>query len=227
MNERLIRKTDRRWSSETGRSLVETLAVIAIASILTAMAVPQLLAARRMIRTNALPREIAAQMRFARQQAMAQRQAFTFQYDDSTKTIKVFDHNNNNPGTSACNMTGQQVLSAANYPATSCSVAVLTVPVATGPIAPADLLYGIPTTGISNTTLDDGGTMTALSGTVLNITFQTDGSVIDTNGNYVTRTFYFYNNQIPTQSATAISVLGAAGRVKVWRYSSSANKYVE
>jgi hypothetical protein len=69
--------------------------------------------------------------------------------------------------------------------------------------------------------------MTALSGTVLNITFQSDGSVTDTAGNYVTRTFYFYNNQIPTQSATAISVLGAAGRVKVWRYSTSASKYVE
>jgi Tfp pilus assembly protein FimT len=206
--------------------MVETLAVIAIASLLTAMAVPQLLAARRMIRTNGLPREIAAQMRFARQQAMAQRQAFTFQYDDSTKTIKVFDHNNNNNATAACNMTGQAVLSQANYPNTSCSTTVLTVPMATGAIAPADLSYGVPT-GISNTTLDDGSTPTSLSGTVLNITFQTDGSVTDTAGNYVTRGFYFYNNQIPTQSATAISILGAAGRVKIWRYSSSANKYVE
>jgi Tfp pilus assembly protein FimT len=206
--------------------MVETLAVIAIASLLTAMAVPQLLAARRMIRTNGLPREIAAQMRFARQQAMAQRQAFTFQYDNSTKTIKVFDHNNNNNATAACNMTGQAVLSQANYPNTSCSTTVLTVPMATGAIAPADLSYGVPT-GISNTTLDDGSTPTSLSGTVLNITFQTDGSVTDTAGNYVTRGFYFYNNQIPTQSATAISILGAAGRVKIWRYSSSANKYVE
>lgn len=226
MNERLIRKSDERWRSETGRTMVETLAVIAIASLLTAMAVPQLLAARRMIRTNGLPREIAAQMRFARQQAMAQRQAFTFQYDDSTKTIKVFDHNNNNNATAACNMTGQAVLSQANYPNTSCSTTVLTVPMATGAIAPADLSYGVPT-GISNTTLDDGSTPTSLSGTVLNITFQTDGSVTDTAGNYVTRGFYFYNNQIPTQSATAISILGAAGRVKIWRYSSSANKYVE
>ena len=226
MNERLIRNTDRRLSSETGRTMVETLAVIAIASLLTAMAVPQLIAARRMLRTSGLPREIAAQMRFARQQAMSQRQAFTFQYDNSTKTIKVFDHNNNNNANSACNMTGQAVLGQANYPNTSCSTTVFTVPLATGPIAVADLSYGVPG-GIANTTLDDGATPTALSGTVLNITFQTDGSVTDAGGNYVTRGFYFYNNQIPTQSATAISVLGAAGRVKIWRYSSSANKYVE
>src|SRR5215471_688081 len=226
MNDQLIRKTDCRWSSESGRSVVEMLAVIAIASILTAMAVPQLLAARRMIRSSAMPREIAAQLRFARQQAMAQRQAFTFQYDNSTKTIKVFDHNNNNNATAACNITGVAVLSAANYPNTSCSTMVLSVPMATGAIAPADLSYGVPG-GISNSTLDDGGTPTALSGTVLNITFQTDGTVIDAGGNYVTRTFYLYNNQIPTQSAAAISVLGTAGRVKIWRYSSSANKYVE
>jgi len=165
-------------------------------------------------------------MRFARQQAMTQRQAFTFQYDNSTKTIKIYDHNNNNPGTNPCNMPGTQVLTTANYPATTCSTAVLTVPVATGPIAPADLLYGVPT-GISNSTLDDGGTPTALVGTVLNITFQSDGTVMDTAGNYVTRTFYFYNNQYPTQTATAISVLGSAGRVKIWRYTSGANKYVE
>lgn len=227
MNEQIIRNADCRWSSETGRSMVETLAVIAIASLLTAMAVPQLLASRRMLRTSALPREIAAQMRFARQQAMAQRQAFTFQYDNSTKTVKIFDHNNNNNATPACNMTGQAVLGQANYPNTSCSTTVITVPMATGSIAPADLLYGVPSTGISNSTLDDGGTPTALSGTVLNVTFQTDGSVTDAAGNYVTRTLYFYNNQFPTQSATAISVLGAAGRVKIWRYSSSANKYVE
>jgi Tfp pilus assembly protein FimT len=226
MNERLIRTTGSGWSSESGRSMIETLAVIAIASLLTAMAVPQLISARRLIRTNALPREIAAQMRFARQQAMSQRQAFTFQYDNSTKTIKVFDHNNNNNATAGCNITGVAVLSASNYPNTSCSTTVLTVPLTTSAVPAADLLYGVPT-GITNTTLDDGGTPTALVGTVLNITFQTDGTVVDTGGNYVTRTFYFYNNQIPTQSATAISVLGSAGRVKIWRYTSGANKYVE
>jgi len=220
-------ENNRSGRSQSGRSMVETLAVVAIASLLTAMAVPQLLNARRLIRSNALPREIATQLRFTRKQAMTQRQAFTFQYDDSSKTIKVFDHNNNNNATSGCNITGTAVLSASGYPNTACSTTVLTVPLATGPIAPADLSYGIPTGINANSTLDDGNTMTALTGTVVNITFQPDGTVVDSTGAYAKPTLFFYNAQIPTQTAVAVSVLGAAGRIKVWRYSTSATKYAE
>lgn len=222
-------ENNRDWRSQSGRSLIETLTVVAIAALLTTMAVPQLLNARRLLRSNQLPREIATQLRFTRQQAMTQRQAFTFQYDNSAKTIKIFDHNNNNNASSGCNITGAAVLAATGYPNTACSTTVLTIPLATGPIAPADLTYGIPSNinANSSTALDDGNTMTALSGTVVNITFQPDGSVIDATGAYAKPTLFFYNSQIPTQSAVAISVLGAAGRIKVWRYSTSASKYAE
>ena len=124
-------------------------------------------------------------------------------------------------------MTGVAVLSASGYPNTSCSTTALTVPLATGSLAPADLSYGIPSGINANTTLDDGNTMTALAGTVVNITFQPDGTVIDSAGDYAKPTLFLYNNQIPNQSAVAISVLGAAGRIKVWRYSTSASKYAE
>ena len=227
MNEQVNPEINRRWRSQSGRTIVETLTVVAIAALLTSIAVPQMLSARRLMRSNALPREIAAQLRFARQQAMSQRQAFTFQYDNSTKTIKIYDHNNIDNANSGCNMTGVQVLSASGYPNTSCSTLVLSVPLATGSLAPADLTYGIPSGVNSNTTLDDGNAMTALTGSVVNITFQSNGTVVDAAGNYAKPTLFFYNNQIPTQTATAISVLGAAGRIKVWRYSSSASKYAE
>ncbi len=213
------------WRSQSGRSVIETLAVIAITSLLTAMAIPQLINARRLVRSGALPREIATQLRFTRQQAMTQRQAFTFQYDNATKTIKIFDHNNND--NTGCNMTTVQVMAAAGYPNTSCSTTVLTVPLATGSLAPADLSYGIPSGINANTALDDGNTMTALSGTVVNITFQPNGTAIDSTGAYSKATLFFYNSQIPSQTAVAISVLGAAGRIKVWRYSTSASKYAE
>ena len=212
--------------SEAGRSVIETLMVVTIACILASIALPQILSARRMIRTSAIPREIAAQLRFTRQQAMSQRQAFTLQYDNSTKTIKIFNHHNNNNSNAGCNMTGVAVLSAGGYPNTPCSTIVNTVPLATGPLAPADLTYGIPS-GITNTTLDDGNTLTALTGSVVNIAFQTDGTVVDATGNYAKPTLFFYNTNYPSQTASAISVLGSAGRVKVWRYSTSANKYTE
>ena len=211
---------------EAGHSVVETMMVLTIAAILTSVAVPQMISARRLLRASSMAREIATQLRFARQQAMTQRQAFTFQYDNSTKTVKIFDHNNTNNANAGCNLSGVQVLSTSGYPNTACTTIVTTVPVATGTFA-SELTYGIPS-GISNTTLDDGNTLTALSGSgVVNITFQPDGTVIDNTGSFTTATLFFYNNQVPTQTASAISILGSAGRIKIWRYSTSAAKFAE
>ena len=217
------------WRSQAGRSIIETLIVAAIIALLTAAALPQVISARRLMRSAALPREVATQLRYARQQAMSQRQAVTFQYDNSTKTVKIFDHNNVNNATAACNMTGLAVLSASGYPSTSCTTTILTLPLATGAGLPAsEVSYGIPT-AITATTLDDGNTMTSLSGTpaAVNITFQSDGTVMTAAGAYARPTLFFYNNVVPTQTASAISILGAAGRIKVWRYSTSASKYAE
>ncbi len=212
---------------ETGRSMIETLLVVAILALLTAIAVPQMISARRLMRSASMPREVATQLRYTRQQAMSQAQTFTFQYDNSNKTIKIFDHNNSNNATAACNMPGKNVLSQTGFPATACTTTVLTIALASGAGLPAsEVSYGIPS-GISATTLDDGNSMTSLSGTVVNITFLSDGTAIDAAGNYVRPALFFYNNLIPTQTASAVSVLGAAGRIKVWRYSTSASKYVE
>jgi Tfp pilus assembly protein FimT len=203
--------------SESGKSVVEVLAVIAIASILTAVAVPQVLSARRLIRSNALSREVSTQLRFARQQAMSQRQAFTFQYDNSLKKVNIIDHQ----------AAGPAVLSAAGYPNTAGSITVLSIPLAgSGGLPTSEVSFGVPT-GITATTLGDNTTPTSLSSNKLNITFQPDGTVVDSNGNTTNRTLFFYNNVVPSQTASAISVLGAAGRIKIWRYSTSASQYVE
>jgi type II secretory pathway pseudopilin PulG len=215
------------WHSSSGTSLVETLMVVTIAAVLGAVAVPQMISARRLMRSAALPREVVAQLRFAKQQAMSQRQAFTFQYDDSTKQIKIIDHNNNGNATASCNVAGTAVLADVLYPNTACSSTVLTVPLGGGPVPAADISVGVPS-GLSGvSTLDDTTTPTALTGSKLNITFQPDGSVIDAAGNPVNRTLFLYNNRVPTETAVAISVLGLAGRVKIWRYNSSVNKYAE
>lgn len=203
--------------SESGTSMVEILAVVAIASILTAVAVPQVISARRLIRSASLPREIATQLRFTRQQAMSQRQAFTFQYDNALKTITIIDHQ----------AAGAPVLALPGYPNTAASVTVLSIPVAGGGGLPtAEVSFGVPA-GISATTLGDNTTPTALVSNKINITFQPNGTVVDANGNTINRTLFFYNNVVPNQTACAISVLGAAGRIKIWRYSTSANQYAE
>jgi Tfp pilus assembly protein FimT len=205
------------WHSNSGRSMVEVLAVVAIATILTAVAVPQVISARRLIRSASLPREIATQLRYARQQAMSQRQAFTFVYDNSAKQITIIDHQ----------ATGAGILNLSGYPNTAGSLTALTVPVGGGGGLPAsEVTFGVPT-GITVTTLGDTSTPTALVSNKLTITFQPDGTVQDANGNFANRTLFFYNNKVPNETACAISVLGSAGRIKIWRYTTSASQYLE
>ncbi len=227
MNTQATIKKTRSWHSSSGHSVIETMVVVTIAAILGSVAVPQMISARRLMRSAALPREVVTQLRFAKQQAMSQRQAFTFQYDDSTKQISIIDHNNNGNPASSCNVAGTAILADSLYPNTACSTTVLTVPLGGGPVPAADISIGVPS-GLSGvSTLDDATTPTSLTASKLNITFQPDGSVVDVNNNPVNRTLFLYNNRVPTETAVAISVLGAAGRVKVWRYSSSVNKYAE
>ena len=217
MKAQLSAKQNQGWHSDSGRSLIEVLIVVAIATILTAVAVPQVISARRMIRSAALPREIASQLRYARQQAMSQRQAFTFVYDDSAKQIRIIDHQ----------AAGAAILSATNYPNTAGSVTALTIPVGGGNGLPAsEISFGIPA-GVSVTSLADTSTPNTLVANKLTVTFQPDGTVIDSNGNATNRTLFLYNNKIPQQTASAISVLGSAGRIKIWRYTPSASQYLE
>src|SRR2546425_7237013 len=118
MKAQLATEKDRRWHSNSGGSVIEALMVVTIAAVLMAVTLPQIISARRLTRSAALPREIATQLRFARQQAMSQRQAFTFQYDDTTKQITIIDHQ----------ASGAGILSAAGYPNTAGSIIALTIP---------------------------------------------------------------------------------------------------
>lgn len=219
MNTELVTPKSHGWRSDNGRTVIEILIVVAVSAILVAVTVPQVISARRLLRSAQLPREVVAQLRNTRQQAMSQRQPFTFQYDDATKQIVIIDH--------GPTLTGTAVLTATGYPNTAGSTTVLTLPLTGGPGIPSsELSYGAPS-GVTATTLDDTTTPTALVANKINITFQPDGSVIDANGNYQNRSLFFYNNRAAQQTAAAISVLGAAGRVKVWRYDTSASRYAE
>jgi hypothetical protein len=51
--------------------------------------------------------------------------------------------------------------------------------------------------------------------------------VIDAAGNPVGVAMFIYNNRAARGTASAISVMGASGRIKIWRYDHSANLYTE
>lgn len=237
-------------SSEKGFSLIELLAVVVVLSILTAVAVPQMIAQRRLLRSTAVTREFMTQLRHARQLAMSQQQAVTFQYDNVTKEIRIIDHNNDPEDF----RSGTAVLVAADYPSTTLPAQVVSsVSLAQGGLVASEISYGIPTastglpTGASTIPtgpLGDGISMTGLdANNKLNITFQADGSVIDpagippgptppagiavSQGIPLDQAVFIFNNQAAQGTASAISVLGASGRIKVWRYNVNANQYEE
>jgi prepilin-type N-terminal cleavage/methylation domain-containing protein len=200
-----------------GYSIIETLIVMALIGVLSALAVPQLISERRLTRSVGVTREILSQMRLARQMAMSQRQAFTFQYNDTTKQISVIDHNSNN---------GPNLFADPAYPNTANSRAISTTPLAAGGLDSSEITYGIPA-GLPAIALGDGILITGLTNNQLNVTFQPDGSVIDATGNPVGVGMFIYNNRASRGTASAISVMGASGRIKIWRYDRSANLYTE
>jgi prepilin-type N-terminal cleavage/methylation domain-containing protein len=233
---RMMRKNNSKNRQDAGFSMIEILVVMTIVGILTAIAVPQLIVQRRLTRSAAVTREIMTQMRYARQLAMSQsratptgalrRVAFTFQYDDATKQVKIIG-----PIPS-----GTAALIDTLYPNNTGSSVIVSDPLTQGGLTSTEISYGIPTVSTGLPTgaptipvgaLDDGVSPTALASNKVNITFQPDGSVIDLNGAPLDRAVVLYNNKAAQATASAISVIGASGRVKVWRYSVGANKFIE
>jgi len=147
---------------------------------------------------------------------MSQRRAVTLQYDDQTKQVLIIRQ----PA------AGKAVLSLPNFPNATGSVQVSSTTLTGNGVDPSELTYGLPVS--MSSTLSDGTSLTSLPGNKkVNITFQPDGSVIDANGNPVNFALFFYNSKAPSSTASAVSVLGSAGRIKTWSYNGSTNKYVE
>ncbi|MDX6693723.1 MAG: hypothetical protein QOF02_1326 [Blastocatellia bacterium] len=212
-----------------GFTIVEIVIVISIIVIISAIALPGLVNSRRLMVSAGMPREILALLRYTRQQAISQMTVHTFRYDDLTKTITIT--NNKEVGITYDPALDAMVRLPGNTAATANTVADTVVEqyvLTKSGIFAKDLIVGRPNTN-AIVPLDDGvGIVTPTVATnQIIITFQQDGSIVDALNRPINRSLFMYNNQIPDQSAFALSVLGATGRIKMWRYDVGTKKYIE
>lgn len=222
MSKRDIEGTGKRGPhrSERGFSLLELAVVGLILITLSAIALPQLLASRRLYHFNGVTREVVGQLRYARQQAMSLRRVVRFRYDNATKRITITNLNERNVPVVGVTFNP-------NANANTTNDAVLRTMELTAAGVPANnITYGRPT-GVTTAALADTTNLTSLTSNRIDIFFQPDGSVLDNSGNPQNPALFLYNNQAPRPTLRAISILGAGGRVRLWRYNENGNSFVE
>jgi Tfp pilus assembly protein FimT len=190
--------------NQKGVGLIEIVIVLLVLAIIIVMALPQIMSSRRLFRFTGLQRQIAATLRDTRQEAMSQRTAITFRYDDTNKRLIVYGGRFGKLGDSRnpiMQMSGEG-------------------------LTRDEIVYGRAPNAPA-AALGDSSNITKISENAVEITFQPDGSVVNGDDIPQNKALFFYNPKTPADSAFAVSVLGAGGRAKVWRYSSGVNAYVE
>lgn len=197
-------KTTKIKKKQQGFSLPELVVVLLVIAIITVLALPQIISSTRLFRFNGFQRQVTASLREARQAAMSQRKAVTLRYDHNKMQLITYGGSFGSLGDSK-----NQI-----YEITGNGV------------GKDELKYGRPG-GAPTTALSDSTNLTALDSNAVDITFQPDGSVVDASNNPVNKALFFYHGKYPQDTAFAVSILGAGGRVKVWRYSQGAKVYVE
>lgn len=189
--------------NQKGFSFPELMVVLLVLAILVVLALPQIMSSRRAFRFTSMQRQVATNLNEARQEAMSQRTAITFRYDDANKRIIIHGGKfgaNGDAKNRVFELSGSGLES-------------------------GDILYNRPS-GAPTSALADSANLTALTSGAVIITFQPDGSVVDSGNNPQNNALFFYNRVNP-EMAFAVSILGAGGRVKIWRYNSGSNSYVE
>jgi prepilin-type N-terminal cleavage/methylation domain-containing protein len=190
--------------SNAGFSVIELVIVLLLVAIILVFAIPQVISSRRQFSFASIQRQSVSSLRDARQTAINQRQPITFRYEDTSKQMIIYG-------------AGLGALGDAKN---------LVVRMSGNGLRAGNIKYGIPT-GVTPGALGDGTSMTALTVGVVEITFQGDGSVLDGSENPIDGALFFYHELYGKDAAFAVSVLGATGRVKLWRYSNASSAYVE
>lgn len=201
---KLTEKRRRRFKGQEGIGMPELVIVLLVVAILVVIALPQMMTSRELFRFSGMQRETVTLLREARQEAMAQRKPITFIYDDNQKRVVLYGGDFGIKGDAK-----NKVYRLGN----------------SGVLA-GDIRYGRPPFATS-AALADGTNLTALTLGEVEITFQSDGSVLDSSNNPEDFAIFLFHRDHSGDTSFAVSILGAGGRTKLWRYSKGANSYVE
>lgn len=197
-------KKEKYLTKNKGFSIPELLIVLLVGAIILVLALPQLISSRRLMKFSAMQKQVAASLVEARQEAMSQRRPIIYAYDDRNKQLIIYGGSFGSFGDPK-----NKVHDLAGFG-----------------VELNDIKYGRPG-GVSASALNDTTNMTSLTRGMVEITFQPDGSVIDGSNNPQNNALFFYHNKYKKDAAFAVSILGAGGRIKIWRYSKGVNAYVE
>lgn len=184
--------------------LLELLIIVLSIAIIGVAALPRIMSSQQNFEMLEIQKQIVAALREARQEAISQKKQITFYYDNTAKNIIIGGGDFGDIG----------------------DIKNKVISLARDGLNPQDVVYGEPDT-LSSKKLADGAAFTPLRNNKVEMVFRNDGFVIDENENVRNQALAFYNPKSPDESAFAVSVLGAGGRVKVWQYDKTAKSYVE
>jgi prepilin-type N-terminal cleavage/methylation domain-containing protein len=176
-----------RASSQRGFSLLETMAALSIAAIVGSMATANLVAARRAIQGDGAMRMVMTQLNVAREMAITQRRLMEVQFNGSN-IVRIVRHEA--PGIATTTVATAILESRAQFALTA----------------------NVPDTP------DAFGAGNAVSfGQAQAVMFNTDGTLIDTNGSPVNGSVFLAISGQP-ESTRAVTVLGSTGRVRGYKW---------
>jgi len=176
-----------RASSQQGFSLLETMVTLTIAAIVGGMATANLVAARRAIQGDGAMRMVMTQLNTAREMAITQRRLMEVQFAGGN-IVRVVRHET--PGNATTTVATAILESRAQFALTP---NVPDTPDAFGTAAPVSF------------------------GLAQAVMFNTDGTLIDTNGSPVNGSVFLAITGQP-ESTRAVTVLGSTGRVRGYKW---------
>lgn len=178
---------NRRILSARGFSVIETMLVVGIMGTLAGMAALQIGNARPALKGDSAMRVIVAQMRTARELAITQRRYMRVSFTAPNK-VEILREEVPGPSTTSVGST----------------------------ILEGGVGYGL-VSGVPDTPDAFGATSAISFGTVVNIKFTPDGTLVNQDGSMVNGSVFLSLSNLQ-QSARAVTVLGSTGRIRGYRW---------